>query len=72
MPENKPTQAHNVPSPATPPPSHGNVPPGQTAASVGRKGPAPSEAEAEAQARHESRPVSGTDGQTQPGKLRNQ
>lgn len=72
MPENKPTHARNVPSPAAPPPARGNVPPQHTAASEGRKGPARPETEAEAQARHESRPVAGTGKQTQPGNLRNQ
>lgn len=72
MPENKPTHARNVPSPAAPPSSRGNVPLNQTAASEGRKGKASSETEAEAQARHESKPVAGTGEQTKPGKLRNQ
>lgn len=72
MPENKPTHARNVPSPAGSPPSRGNVPPEHTAASEGRKGPASPEAEAEAQARQESRPVAGTGEQTKPGRLRNQ
>lgn len=70
MPEKKPVRAANVPSPTVPPPSLGNAP--QQAAPGGRKDASRLEKDAEAQARHESRPVAGTGDQTKPGKLRNQ
>lgn len=70
MPDQKPVHATNVPSPAVPPPSHGNAP--QQTSRANRKGAGQQEKDAEAQARHESRPVAGTAEQTQPGKLRNQ